>query len=242
MKNPIWAASYEGAVKLMAAGCPIDFPYALPHQSAAMREPFRVEQLPGYGGSRVFVRGRLDPIYVIPVRVGTVRPSGTVITDLSLELPWPDSSIIWDHEPWEIIPPKYHNEYQGLFNSRLPEVQNGELRIECGSPVDGLLCATSFRPIEESCHGVIPAELSLTDNRGNRLPCCIDFNIVTLSISSANRLPVGRAGGLLRRTRVEPERRSVFRREIETLIADEQEGPGADATGVGCSVEASKSE
>ena len=212
------------------------------HQSAAMCEPFHVELLPGYVVSRVFVRGRLDPIYVFPVRLGTERPSGTVITDWSLELPWPDSSIIWDHLPWDVIPPKYHNEYESLFKSPLMKVLNERRRILCGYPVDGLLCATSFQPIAESCHGIIPAKLSFTDDRGNTVPLSIDLDLYRLRNSSANRLPAsGGAGQRLRTHLVDSGRRSVFAREIEALVLEEQV-QGAEAIGVGSALETSKSE
>ncbi|MGA2753380.1 MAG: hypothetical protein ABSE53_06390 [Terracidiphilus sp.] len=222
MKNPICAASYERAVKLMAADCYINHLDALPHQSAAMCEPFRVELPPGFTGSRVFVRGRLDPIYVIPARFVTERPSGMVVSDWGLELPWPDSSIIWDHLPWDVIPPKYHNEYGSLFESELMDVLNEHHRIRCGQPVDGLLCATSFRPIEESCHSVISAKLSCTDDLGNTVSRGIDFNIERLSRSSTNRLPVGRADGLLRRHLVDSRRWQRLEPEIQKMMLDEQ--------------------
>ena len=211
------------------------------HQSAAMCEPFHVELLPGYVVSRVFVRGRLDPIYVFPVRLGTERPSGTVITDWSLELPWPDSSIIWDHLPWDVIPPKYHNEYESLFKSPLMKVLNERRRILCGYPVDGLLCATSFQPIAESCHGIIPAKLSFTDYRGNTVRPCIDLNIERLSRSSANRLPGAEAGQRLYRHPVDSVGRSDLARQIEALVLEEQV-QGAEAIEVGCALETSKSD
>lgn len=207
MKNPICAASYERALDLMAAGCPIDYPDSLPRQS------FRAEQLLGYVGSRVFVRGRLDPIYVFPLRLSTERPSGTVITNWSLELPWPDPSINWDHELADTIPPEYHNEYESLFKSRLMKVLNERRRIRCGYPVDGLLCATSFRPIEESCHDLIPAKLSFTDYLGNTVPLCIDSNIERLRRSSANRRPVrSEAEPVL--SEAEIDHKSAFERRV----------------------------
>ncbi len=184
MKNPICAASYERALDLMAAGCPIDYPDSLPHQS------FRAEQLPGYVVSRVFVRGRLDPILVFPLRLITERLSGTIMRDWSLELPWPIPFVDWQCAPGEVIPEKYQDEYKSLFNSPLMEVLNGDRKIRHGHPVDGLLCAISFRPIGDFSHGVIPVKLTFTDDRGNTVPLCIDSKIERLRLSSANRRPV----------------------------------------------------
>jgi hypothetical protein len=55
MKNhPMFRASHERLVELMAAGCPIDYPYVFPGNS------FRVEPLPGYVGSCVYALGAFD--------------------------------------------------------------------------------------------------------------------------------------------------------------------------------------
>jgi hypothetical protein len=81
MKNPICAAYYERAVELMEACCPIDYPDAPPRKS------FRVEQLPAYVVSRVYAFGPLDTGYVIPLRLRTDRPSGTIISDWDFEPP-----------------------------------------------------------------------------------------------------------------------------------------------------------
>ena len=216
MKNPICAASYEWAVKLKAAGCPIDYLDTLPRQS------FRAEQLPGYVRSFVYALGPLDTGWVIALRLTTDRPSGTVIAQWSFEPPWQDHDIDWDYEPKEIIPEKYQDDYNGLLKPRLMKVLNEGRLIRRGCPVEGLLCGRSYQPIGKSSHGVIPAKLIFTDDLGNTVPLCIDLNIDTLSYASAHRLPVGRAGGLLRRHLVESERRSVLARPIEALIAGEQ--------------------
>jgi hypothetical protein len=235
MKNPICAASYEWAVKLKAAGCPIDYLDALPRHS------FRAEQLRGYVTSRVYALGRLETRYVIALRLGTDRPSGTIIKDWRLELPWQDHVIDWDCEPADIIPKKDQDEYRSLVNSRLMKVLNEGRLIRRGSPVDGVLCGRSFQPIGESSHGIIPAKLIFTD-LGNTVRLCIDLDLYRLSDSSANRLPGEGAGQRVCRHLVDSGRRSVFKRQIEALIADEQAGPGADAIGVGCALETNKSE
>jgi hypothetical protein len=182
MKNRIFGASYERAVKLMAAGCPIDDPDALPRVS------FRVEPLPGYGDSRVYV-GALDTGWVIPLRLCTDRPSGAVITGWDLELPGQNHAINWDYEPEDIIPRKDQDDYKHLFKSRLTGVLNEGRLIRRGCPVEGVLCGRSFQPIGKSSHYSISAKLSFTDDRGNTVPLCIDLNVHTHLHSSAGRLP-----------------------------------------------------
>jgi len=227
MKNPICGPSYEWAVKLKAAGCPINYLDTLPRHS------FRAEQLPGYVESCVYALGPLDTGYVIPLRLATDRSSGTVITHWSFEPPWQDHVINWEYEPQDIIPEKYQDEYKSLFKSRLMGVLNGDRKIWRGSPVDGVLCGHSFRPMGEPSHGVIPAKLSFTDDLGNTVPLCIDLNIERLSRSSANRLPGGEAGQRLYRHPVDSEGRSDLARQIEALNLEEQVQPqmqsGSDA-------------
>ena len=57
MTNRIYTASHERGVQLISAGCPLDYPDALPGHSAARRKPFRAEQLAGYIESRVYLFG-----------------------------------------------------------------------------------------------------------------------------------------------------------------------------------------
>jgi hypothetical protein len=159
---------------------------------------------------------------VIALRLCTDRPSGTVIDHWDFEPPWPDHDMVWDFEPEDIIPKEHQDEYKKLFKSRLMKVLNGGYLIGRGHPVEGLLFGASFQPIAESCHGVISAKLSFTDDLENTVRLPIDLNIERLSRSSANRLPVRRVGGLLRRHPVESERRPVLARPIEALIAGEQ--------------------
>lgn len=179
MKNPIFAASYERGVELMAAGCPLDYLDALPHQS------FRAEQLPGYADSRVYELGPCDAGWVIPLVLRTDRPSGTFITGWSFELPWKGHDIHWGYEPEDIIPKKHQDDYKHLFDSRLTGVLNEGRLIRRGYPVEGLLCGRSYKPIGESVHGFISAKLSFTDDLGNLVPLCIDLNAHTHSYSSA---------------------------------------------------------
>lgn len=235
MKNPICAASYERAVELMAVGCPIDYADALPRQS------FRAEQLPGYVRSRVYELGPGDTGYVIALRLGTDRSSGTIIKKWSFEPPWKDPFIDWECAPEEVIPKKYHDEYRSPVNSRLMEALNKSCLIRRGHPIDRLLCGRSIQPIGESSHGVKSAELSLTDDLGNTLRLCIDFDVYRLSNSNAKRLPGGEAGQRLCRHPVESG--SQFGSRVAFQSTDYgQAGPGADAIEVGSALQTSKPE
>ena len=182
MRNRIFVASYERAVELMAAGCPIDYLDALAHHSAAMRKSFRAKQLSGYVESRVYALGPLDTGYVIALRLGTDRSSGTIITDWTFEPPWQDHVINWDYEPEDIIPKKHQDDYKSLFKSRLMEVLNEGPVIRRGYPVDGVLCGRSFQRIGESSHGFVFAKLSFTDDLGNTVPLRVDLSVDRLAL------------------------------------------------------------
>ena len=181
MKNPFFAASYESGVELMAAGCPLDYPDALPHQS------FRVEQLPGYGDSRVYELGPFDTGWVIPVGLRTDRQSGTIISHVNFEHPWQHHDIDWECEPEDIIPEKDQVDYKHLFKSRLKGGRNQHRLIRCGCPVEGILCGRLVQPIGEYSHGFISAKLSVTDDLGNTVPLSMKLSLFRLRLSSARR-------------------------------------------------------
>jgi len=190
MNNPICAASYERAVELRAAGCLMPYADSLPHLLALMRS-FHAEQLYGDFVSRVYVLGPLGTCYVIALRVGTERPSGTVIVDWSFKPPWRDDSIDWNCEPEDVIPERDRDEYRSLFKSRLMKTLNGRQLISRGHPVDGLLCGRSPQAIRESFQGEMSAELSFTDDLGKSVPLPIQLTIDRTSEARANRVPVG---------------------------------------------------
>jgi hypothetical protein len=198
MKHQIFGASHERAVKLMTAGCPIDYPDALPRLS------FRAEQLLGYADSRILAQGPLDTCYVIALHLATDRSSGTIIKDWNFEPPWQDHFIDWDNDPEDIIPKQDWDVYKNLFKSRLMEVLKEGRKIRHGCRVDGVLCGRSRKPIGKSSHGFISAKLSFTDDLGNTVPLCIDLNVY--SHSSANRPPVRGVGHGLSSDYVEPRR------------------------------------
>jgi hypothetical protein len=224
MKNPVLRPSYERAGELMAAGCPIDYPGALPRHS------FRAEQLPGHVESCVYALGPIDTGYVIALRLATDRPSGTIITHWSFELPWPDHDIVWGYEPEEVIPKEHQEVYRSFFKSRLRKVLEDRHVMRLGYPVDGLLCGRSYQPVGESSHGFISAKLSFTDYLGNTVGLRIDsLNINTHS--KANWPPVGKADQRLRRHPIDSEGRSNFARQINELGLVEQV-QGAEATGL----------
>jgi hypothetical protein len=220
VKNPICSASYEHAIELMAGGCPIYHPEALPHYSAAIRQSLRAELLPGYILSRVYEIGLLDTGYVIPLRLATDR-SVTIISDWSFESPWKEPFIDWECEPEEIIPKKYYDGYRSPVHSRLMEALHRGCLIRRGRPVDRLLCGRSIQPMGASSYGVRSAELSLTDDLGYTVRLCIDLDLCRLSNSSANRRPVGAAGHRVFSDLIDSRRPSDLARQIEAQIEDE---------------------
>lgn len=194
MKNPICAPSYERAVELLALDCSLDYLDALPHRSVPMRHSFQAEQLPGYVESRVYALGPLNTGWVIPLRLSTDRPSGTIIRYSGFQPPRKDHVIDWECKPEDIILKKHWDEYSRLVNSPIMKVLNGGCRIRCGYPVEGVLCGRSVRPHGEAFHGFISAELVFTDNRENTVALCINLNVYRHRYSSDNLLLGGVAG------------------------------------------------
>jgi hypothetical protein len=178
MKNRIFAASYERGIQLIAAGCPLDFPEALPGHSAAQHKPFRAEQLRGYAESRVYPISPLQTKYLIGLRLGTDRPSGTIITEWSFVPPSPNQLINWDYEPQDIIPEGQREAYAGLLESRLMDVLNDHRLLRRGYPVAGLLCGYSSQPIPESGEGFVYGKVILVDDIGNKVALPIALTVI----------------------------------------------------------------
>ena len=162
MANGIFAASRERVGTLMAAGCPLDFPEALPGPS------FRAEQLAGYAGSCVYAFPS-QAVWVIGLRLGTDRPGGIVITEWDVVPPWPTDLVDWDYEPQDTIPKRDLDQYEGLLDSPLMGVLNEHRLLRRGYPVEGLLCGRSWQSIPESGGDRVPVRLTLVDDRGSRV-------------------------------------------------------------------------
>ena len=189
MKNRIFAASYERGMELIAAGCPLDYPEALPSHSAARPKPFFAEQLTGYVESRIYAIGPLQTGYVIGLRLWTDRPSGTIITDWSFVPPWVDQQIIWDYEAWDIIPEGDRGAYRSLLKSRLIGVLNDRRLLRRGYPVAGLLCGCSSQPIPESGQGHVSGKLTLFDDVENEVALRIALSVVRPAATRSVTLP-----------------------------------------------------
>ena len=193
MTHKIFAASYQRGVELMAAGCPLDYLDALADRSAPKRKLFRAEQLAGYAESRVYLLGPLQTGYLIGLRLGTDRPSGTVITDWSVEPPWPGHAIFWDYEARDFIPERDLGSYRDLLDSRLMGVLNDRRLLRRGNPVDGLLCGYSYQPVPEFGDRMVSAKLILVDDIGNRVAVGISLAVVRPAAAWSNTRPT-RAG------------------------------------------------
>jgi hypothetical protein len=196
-KRPVWAASYERGVELAAAGCPLDFLDALRNTSAANRKSFWATQLPGYAESCVYVLGDSLTGYVIGLRLGTDRSSGTEILHWNFVLPWPEHRICWDYEPANIIPKLDLGSYRTVLDSRLLEILNNRRLLRRGYPVEGLLCGISTQPVPESVDGMLFGNLRLRDDLANVVTLHVDLRIIrTAAIRSGKNLRP-RAGGAL---------------------------------------------
>jgi len=187
MINQMLVSRQRGA-KLIAGGCPLDYPEALPQRSAAERNLFRVEQLTGYTQSRVYLFSEVQIGYSIALRLETDRPSGTIITEWSVEPPWPNVAICWDYEPRDFVPKRDRGEYQDLLDSPLLQVLNHRrpLRREC--PIVGLLCGYSYQPVPEFSDRAISAKLTLVDDIGNLVAAHIELVVFRIRSASEKRL------------------------------------------------------
>jgi hypothetical protein len=193
MKNPIFSASDERGMELIAAGCPLDYPEALPSHSAARHKSFRAEQLAGYAESRIYQFPPLQMNYLIGLRLETDRPSGTIISDWSFVPPWPDQLINWDFEARDIIPEGQREAYAGLLESRLMDVLNDRRLLRRGYPVEGLLCGCSYQETPQSGEGFVFGKLTLVDDVGNTVALRIALTVVRPTATRSNTSPT-RAG------------------------------------------------
>jgi hypothetical protein len=134
MKNRLYGASYQCALNLIAAGCPVDYPEALLPRSPARRGKFRAEQLTGHTESRIHVLNPLQTNYVIGLRLGTDRPGGTVISDWSFMPPWQDHWVNFDYDPEEFIREENPETYKTLVDGRLMRVLNEGALLRRGYP------------------------------------------------------------------------------------------------------------
>ncbi len=181
MTKRIFAASHERGIALMAAGCPLDYPEALPGHSAAARKPLRVKQLAGYTESRVYALGPLVTAYLIGLHLGTDRPSGAVISEWSFVPPWEDHLVSWDYEPLDIIPKGQQGDYRDLLDTRLMGVLNERRLLRRGYPVEGLLCGCSSQQVPEARDGLVSAQLNLVDDRGNTVALRIAMTVIRVA-------------------------------------------------------------
>jgi hypothetical protein len=152
---------------LVAGGCPLDYPEALPYRFGPERKPFRVIQLAGNTQSRVYMFGEVQIGYSIAVRLETDRPSGTIITDWSVEPPWSTVAIGWEYEPRDFVQKRDRGEYGDLLDTPLLGVLNGRRRLHRDHPVEGLLCGYSYQAVPEFNDREVSAKLMLADDMGS---------------------------------------------------------------------------
>jgi hypothetical protein len=199
MPKRIFAASYERGVQLIAVGCPIAYPDALPGHPVARHKRFHAEQLDGYSESRVYAINQFQTGFVVGLRLWTDRPSGTVITEWSFTPPWEDHRIEWDYEPLEIIPEWDRGAHTDLLDSRLMGVLDDHRLLMRGYPIEGLLCGRSDQPIPESVAGHVTAKLTLSDDEGSTAALRIALNVVRRAAIPSHTFPT-RAGRIFAKT------------------------------------------
>lgn len=196
MSNRILAASYKRGVQLKSAGCPLDYPNALPGHSAAGQKPLWAEQLAGYVESCVYLFGPQHQGYLIGLRLGTDCSTETTIAEWSFVPPWPDIHICWDYEAPDFIPIVHRGAYRHLFDSPVMEVLNDRRLLRLGYPVEGLMCGYSYQPIPDCQDRSVSAKLKFVDDKGNtaalRLALVVVDHRETRSIDMA-KLAVKRA-------------------------------------------------
>jgi hypothetical protein len=196
-KRRVWAASYERGVELAAAGCPLDYLDALRNDWAAARNPFWVKQLAGYAESCAYVLSDSLTAYVIGLRLGTNRGSGTEIAQWNFAPPWPEHNICWDYEPADIIPKLDLGSYRDVLDSRLPEILKDHFLLRRGRPVAGLLCGVCNQPVPESREGLTSGKLSLTDDNGQIVSVRVDLRICRTAAIRSGKSLQPRLGPLL---------------------------------------------
>jgi hypothetical protein len=197
-KRRVWSASYERGVELAAAGCPLDYLDALRNNSAAAtRKSFSAAQLSGYAQSCVYAFGDSLTGFVIGLRLGTDRGSGTLIKQWNFVPPWPEHSIDWDYEPADVIPKLQLGSYRDALDSRLLDILNNRCLLLRGHPAEGLLCGVSNQPIPDSVDGMVVGNLRLLDDKPNAVNLSVELRIIRTAASHSGKNLRPRAGGNL---------------------------------------------
>jgi hypothetical protein len=158
-------------------------------RSARGRKLFRAEQLSEYAESRVYLFGPSHTGFLIGLRLGTDRPSGTIITQWSVSPPWPGHCICWDYDPSDFIPKRDLKDYTELLDPRLTRVLNDHRRLRRGHPVDGLLCGYSYEAVPESCERTVSAKLTFVDDIGQCVALGIQLAVVRPAGSRSKPVP-----------------------------------------------------
>jgi hypothetical protein len=177
MTRRIFTASRERGMRLMAAGCPLDYPQALPSSS------FRAEQVVGYVDSQVYTLGPVQTAYLVCLRLDTDSSSGTVINEWRFEPPWRDHRVEWSHEPVDMIPKRMREACSSLVGPALGRVLHQRRLLRRGYPVEGLLCGRSCQSIPELGGHVAFARLTLIDDRGNTVRLRIALQVIRRAIT-----------------------------------------------------------
>jgi hypothetical protein len=167
----------------------------LPGNPTAARKTLYASPLGGYAESRIFDLGNGSTSYTIALGVGTHRPSGVVISEWSIFLPW-DHFVNWEYDPRDVVPKQDHHVYGHLFDTRLLAVLNEGHLLARGYPVRGLLCGMALQSIPEGFASgqTVHLKLSLTSDAGStltfRLPLPVYRHRAQKAAPSKRRAPL----------------------------------------------------
>jgi hypothetical protein len=141
MKGP-YEPSHERALRLLAAGCPLDYVNDLSNASSAFEPRVQVAQLQGDSVSCILDLGNASISYILALQLSTAAMRGVVISRWTFGVPW-EQEVDWDLDPSDVVPASDQAAYSELFDSGLSRVLSESYLLKRGRPVRGVLCGTA---------------------------------------------------------------------------------------------------
>ena len=185
-----YSASFEAALRLITAGCPLDYIDHLPRESRSDCAALRISSLDGYCLAKVIqILPRV--IYLIPIRLSTERGRGLIIDRWEFVGPW-DQYISWDFDPRDVLPHSALPPYEHLLESHLLEIFNDRRILRRGQTIAGILCGVAdFQEIPAGVEaGPMPsALLRVTAEDGVRVAVKISLCVERVVTKPVQRGP-----------------------------------------------------
>jgi hypothetical protein len=145
--------------------------------SAAVRGSFWVEQLPGYSETRVYAFGPSLTGWVIGLRLGSNRRSGTVISRWNFVPAWSSHLISWDYEAADVISKLDLGNYRDVLDNKLRQILERRWLLRRGYPIEGLLSGFSNQAVPKSGEAFTSGRLKLTDDDGHIVSVGVDLRV-----------------------------------------------------------------